>query len=132
MENDPLEKFRREPRLAQQNEEPTQQTLIDVKELERLKGIERESAMLLKYKQMPSRKLVLPHLSCSARKRMRRELAWEDSAHLLKVRGIDFWGETSLNAVLHWFLGGSTQWLSTRSAGEPKLVLPHFPCSTIR
>jgi hypothetical protein len=28
-------------------------------------------------------------------------------------------GKTSLNAVLHWFLGGSTQWLSTPSAGEP-------------
>jgi predicted helicase len=32
----------------------------------------------------------------------------------------DFLGETSLNAVLHWFLGRSTQWLSTGSAGEPK------------
>src|SRR5258707_299753 len=31
----------------------------------------------------------------------------------------DFLGEASLNAVLHWFLGGSTQWLSTTSAGEP-------------
>jgi len=31
----------------------------------------------------------------------------------------DFLGEASLNAVLHWFLGGSTQWLSTGSAGEP-------------
>lgn len=31
----------------------------------------------------------------------------------------DFLGETSLNAVLHWSLGGSTQWLSTGSAGEP-------------
>jgi hypothetical protein len=30
----------------------------------------------------------------------------------------DFWGKTSLNAVLHWFLGRSTQWLSTGSAGE--------------
>ena len=28
-------------------------------------------------------------------------------------------GETYLNAVLHWFLGESTQWLSTGSAGEP-------------
>jgi hypothetical protein len=32
----------------------------------------------------------------------------------------DFLRETSLNAVLHWFLGGSTQWLSTESAEEPK------------
>jgi len=31
----------------------------------------------------------------------------------------DFLGEASLNAVLHWFLGGSTQWLSTTNAGEP-------------
>ena len=31
----------------------------------------------------------------------------------------DFLGEASLNAVLHWFLGGSRQWLSTGSAGEP-------------
>src|SRR5260221_289757 len=30
-----------------------------------------------------------------------------------------FLKEPSLNAVLHWFLGGSTQWLSTGSAGEP-------------
>jgi hypothetical protein len=29
--------------------------------------------------------LALPHVSCSARKRKRRELAWEDSAHLLNV-----------------------------------------------
>src|SRR2546425_1488205 len=29
------------------------------------------------------------------------------------------WGETSLNAVLDWFLGGSTQWLSAGSAEEP-------------
>jgi hypothetical protein len=32
----------------------------------------------------------------------------------------DFLGETSLNAVLHWFLGGSTRWLSTGSAGDPR------------
>ena len=31
----------------------------------------------------------------------------------------DFLRETSLNAVLHWFLGGSTQWLSTTNAEEP-------------
>jgi hypothetical protein len=31
----------------------------------------------------------------------------------------DFLGKPSLNAVLSWFLGGSTQWLSTGSAGEP-------------
>ena len=31
----------------------------------------------------------------------------------------DFLGKTSLNATLRWFLGGSTQWLSTGSAGEP-------------
>ena len=41
------------------------------------------------------------------------------SAHC--VRG-DFWGETSLNAVLHWFLGESTQWLGTGSAEEPDFV----------
>src|SRR5216683_3414489 len=30
-----------------------------------------------------------------------------------------FLGKLSLNALLHWFLGGSTQWLSTGSAEEP-------------
>jgi hypothetical protein len=33
----------------------------------------------------------------------------------------DFLGETSLDAVLHWLLGGSTQWLSTGNAEEPTL-----------
>ncbi len=33
----------------------------------------------------------------------------------------DFLGETSLNAFLHWFLGESTQWLSTGSAAEPEI-----------
>jgi len=35
----------------------------------------------------------------------------------------DFLGETSLNTVLHWFLGGSTQWLSTANAGEPEFCV---------
>ncbi len=40
----------------------------------------------------------------------------------------DFLRETSLNAVLHWFLGGSTQWLSTESAEEPIFqVLDNLP-----
>lgn len=43
----------------------------------------------------------------------------------------NFLGETFLNAVQHWFLGGSTQWLSMGSAEEPKFgmasVLPASP-----
>ena|SRR5438034_11514849 len=31
----------------------------------------------------------------------------------------DFLGKTSLKAILHWFLGGSTQWLSMGNAEEP-------------
>ncbi len=32
----------------------------------------------------------------------------------------DFLVKTLPNAVLHWLLGGSIQWLSTTNAGEPK------------
>ena len=39
----------------------------------------------------------------------------------------DFLEETSLNAVLHWFLGGSTQLLSTGSAEEPTLGMVSCP-----
>ena len=31
----------------------------------------------------------------------------------------DFLEKTSLNAAVHWFLCGSTQWQSTQSAEEP-------------
>jgi hypothetical protein len=40
---------------------------------------------------------------------------------LLKCEMDDFLGKTCLNAALRWFLGGSTQWLSTVSAGEPQI-----------
>jgi hypothetical protein len=33
-----------------------------------------------------------------------------------------FFGETSLNAGLDWFLTGSIQWLSTTNAEEPNLL----------
>jgi hypothetical protein len=36
------------------------------------------------------------------------------------VRDIFLW-ETSLNAHLHWFHGGSAQWLSTGNAEESQL-----------
>src|SRR5207253_1638843 len=35
----------------------------------------------------------------------------------------DFLGELSLNAVLHWFLGGSIEWPSTQSAEEPEFCV---------
>ena len=41
----------------------------------------------------------------------------------------DFLRETSLTAVLHWFLDGSTQWLSTGSAGEPTIMRTFHLCS---
>ena len=39
---------------------------------------------------------------------------------LLKCEMDDFLGKTCLNAALRWFLGGSTQWLSTGNAEEPQ------------
>jgi hypothetical protein len=35
----------------------------------------------------------------------------------------DFFGEISLNAALHWFLGASIQLLSTVFAGEPEVCV---------
>jgi hypothetical protein len=40
---------------------------------------------LLKRESTLSQMVALPHVSCSAIKSKRRELAWEDSTHLLKV-----------------------------------------------
>jgi hypothetical protein len=42
----------------------------------------------------------------------------------------DFLWETSLNADLHWFHGGSAQWMSTGNAEEPQIrVKIKEPCS---